>query len=123
MCYKKSVLFFLLHFIFTMLLSAQILQNEVEYEINSGVFDGMNLEKPINLFSTIISHKDAIWLRVNFSSVKLGRNSYVLIKSLKDGLWQKLNSTTIEQWNFSSAYFNGNSIEISLAGCHGRTVT
>ena len=93
---------------------AQVLKNEVAYSISSGVFDGTNLKEPTNLYSSVISQPDVNWIRVKFKTVNLGRNSYILISSLEDRFWQKLNSVSIEQWNFESAYFNGASLDISL---------
>jgi hypothetical protein len=57
---------------------------------------------------------DAPWLRIIFEDANLGKNSYIIIISTWDGKWQKLDATSIEQWQLSSAYFNGNQVDIEL---------
>ena len=51
---------------------------------------------------------------VHFSDANLGENSYMIITSLYDNLWQKLDAVSIRQWNFFSAFFNGSVVEIKL---------
>ena len=95
-------------------LYAQVIQNEVEYNLTSGVYNGTNLLTPTNLYSAIVSYPDANSIRVKFNSVYLGRNSFIIVRSLRDNLWQKLNSESIEQWYNVTAYLNGDSLEITL---------
>ena len=119
---KKILFISFLTLIISVFSSAQIMQNEVEYNLASGVFDGTNLLIPTNLYSKIISYPDANSLRIKFNSVNLGRNSFIIVRSLQDDLWQKLNSESIEQWYNITAYLNGESLEISLfvgPGDHG----
>ena len=56
----------------------------------------------------------ALSLRLYFANVSLAAHSFVLITSLKDSGQQHLNSTTISQWQNTSAYFNGDAVEIAL---------
>ena len=56
----------------------------------------------------------AIWLRLFFDNVQLGKNSTITITSKLDGASQTLNASTIQQWQNTSAYFNGNQVEITL---------
>jgi len=64
------------------------------------------------------SHKvemaGAPWVRLTFGSVKLGAKSYLTITSLKDGATQKLNARQLAEWYNTSAYFNGETVEIKL---------
>ncbi len=56
----------------------------------------------------------APWLRLQFGDVSLGNSSYLTIRSLKDGAVQTLNARTIAEWQFTSAYFNGDAVEVTL---------
>ncbi|MEO6596938.1 MAG: hypothetical protein ABIP94_19505 [Planctomycetota bacterium] len=54
------------------------------------------------------------WLRLYFSRIWLAKGSYLRIVSLLDGDVQTLHMEHVEQWQSSSAYFNGNSVMIEL---------
>lgn len=54
------------------------------------------------------------WLRLHFSDLNLGNESYLIIRSLFDDQWQKLDAVSIKQWYNYSAYFNGDVVEIKL---------
>ncbi|MCU0415055.1 MAG: T9SS type A sorting domain-containing protein [Ignavibacteriaceae bacterium] len=86
------------------------------YHLESGVFDGKGSPEnnPVEVFSSIIELHSVPWIQLHFSDSNLGDGSYIIIKSVYDGLWQKLNSVSLEQWNNFSAYFNGNAVEIKL---------
>ncbi|MCU0332727.1 MAG: T9SS type A sorting domain-containing protein [Ignavibacteriaceae bacterium] len=86
------------------------------YHLESGVFDGNGSPEnnPVEVFSSIIELHSVPWIQLHFSDSNLGDGSYIIIKSVYDGLWQKLNSVSLEQWNNFSAYFNGNAVEIKL---------
>ena len=64
------------------------------------------------------SHRIAVtgapWLRLFFDNARLGEQSYIILKSVKDGAWQRLDATTIAQWYNTSAYFNGDAIELQI---------
>jgi len=57
---------------------------------------------------------DAPWLRLSFPHANLGKKSYLTITSVYDGAAQTLNSTTLSEWYNTSAYFNGNAVEVRL---------
>ncbi len=61
-----------------------------------------------------IAVTDAPWLRLSFPNVNLGENSFITITSLHDGATQTLNATTLQEWYNTSAYFNGNAVEVKL---------
>lgn len=61
-----------------------------------------------------ISVGDAPWLRLSFPNANLGENSYLTITSLHDGATQTLNAQTLSEWYNTSAYFNGNEVEVKL---------
>ena len=62
-----------------------------------------------------ISEVGATWLRLFFDDVDLGSNGTITITSNLDGAIQTLNSKTIEEWNNSSAYFNGEAVTVTLS--------
>lgn len=53
------------------------------------------------------------FLRLYFDGTQLGNESYLLLEAT-DGAKQMLRKNDLENWNFSSAYFNGNSVKVSL---------
>ena len=81
--------------------------------VNSGVQDGQ-MEKHVVAFREVIRVPQAPWLRLNFGKCNLGQESYLLITSLEDGAWQRLNSISLIQWQSASAFFNGDALEVEL---------
>ncbi len=65
-------------------------------------------------FSTTVRASDAPWLRLDFAKYALGQNSYIMITSLNDGAYQRLDATSIEHWDGKSAFFNGEEVSIEL---------
>lgn len=56
----------------------------------------------------------APWLRLFFDNAQLGEQSYIILKSVKDGAWQRLDAATMAQWYNTSAYFNGDAVELQI---------
>lgn len=54
------------------------------------------------------------WLRLTFAGVSLDKGSYLRIVSLTDGDWQTMHQHHVEQWDSTSAYFNGNVVLVEL---------
>lgn len=65
-------------------------------------------------FADTIKIDDASWLQVKFNNYKLTDGSLITITSLKDGHTQHLNNVSLNQWQNSSAIFNGHAIKIEL---------
>jgi V8-like Glu-specific endopeptidase len=86
------------------------------YRLESGSFNGATIkgEEAVNVFSGTVELNDAPWIQLFFGDANLGINSYIIITSLKDGYWQKLDAVSIEQWNYFSAFFNGGVVKIAL---------
>lgn len=86
------------------------------YQLESGSFNGSgNLgSNPVNVYTEVIELHNVPWLQLHFSEVYLGKESYIIITSLYDGNWQKLNSVSLKQWQSYSAFFNGSAVEIRL---------
>jgi len=57
---------------------------------------------------------EAPWIRLFFSSATLTGGSWVKVTSLLDGEFQILDARTLEEWNLSTAFFNGSSLEVEL---------
>ncbi|WP_276371013.1 T9SS type A sorting domain-containing protein [Chryseolinea sp. H1M3-3] len=53
------------------------------------------------------------FLRLYFKGTQLGKESYLVLETA-DGAKQKLHYRDLENWGFSSAYFNGNAVKVSL---------
>ena len=66
------------------------------------------------LYSTRVRADGAPWVRLEFGTMALPRGSYVRITSLLDGATQKLDATALEEWQHSSAYFNGPEVSVEL---------
>jgi len=116
----KTFFLFLFSFLFlsTGILLAQpadIPYHIESYELESGFYNGSNQAgNTVEVFSGIVRVDEFPWMQLHFSKANLGSESYIIITSLKDGKWQKLDAVTIEQWNNYSAFFNGDAVEIQL---------
>jgi V8-like Glu-specific endopeptidase len=75
---------------------------------------------PAVIFSTEVHVPDAPWLRITSlqatlaGGVDLGNGSFLVITSVEDGAQQRLNAENLEQWNNTSAYFNGDRLIVEL---------
>lgn len=63
------------------------------------------------------------WLRLMFPRIWLGKGSYLRIVSVLDGSVQAMEMHHVEQWNFTSACFNGNSVMIEIVAARSRSAT
>ena len=97
-------------------------QNEIklfswkEYRLESPIYDGnlMREGESKMVYEHIIKVENAPWMRLYFRDVFLGKNSYLVISSVKNDSKQKQTAATLKQWNNSSAYFNGDELKIEL---------
>lgn len=84
---------------------------------------------PQALYSTVYANPDTLervetigtlradkapWMRLRFSDWNLGRASYIILTSEKDGGWQRLDSRSLAEWNGTSAVFNGDRVKMDL---------
>lgn len=90
--------------------------NEVELNIDSGPIYPTTTSSGDQAslgFATLLGSFDAEWLRFNFGDVELASGNqnksgaYIRLTSLQDGGVQILDAQSLEQWNNTSAYFNG----------------
>ena len=95
---------------------------QVALEVDSGLVEN-NGSEPAVVFSTTVTVPDALWLRLNFHKVLLageaadGDGSYLQITSVVDGAVQFMHAQHVVQWRNTSAYFNGDSVQIELIAC------
>jgi len=84
--------------------------------INSGIHDGSGEigTEPRLAFKGVARISNAPWLRLYFGNSELGRAGFLKITSLEDGAYQYLNSISLKQWQNTSAFFNGDAVEIEL---------
>ncbi len=118
-CGKLFLLSFILISFFTSSIFAQtaeLLYNVESYSMSSGLHNGVTIDggDTFIAFTGVIRGSEAPWLRVYFKDANLGKNSFIIMRSAWDGKEQKLDAISIEQWQNSSAYFNGFQIEIEL---------
>jgi V8-like Glu-specific endopeptidase len=63
----------------------------------------------------------AKWLRLQFDATELPAGAMLRMTSLQDGARQHLDATRLQQWQYTSAYFNGPAVRVELlAGAGGR---
>ena len=84
-----------------------------QYPLNSGVFNGKPTGKYV-AYRIKVMIPGATSLRLFFGGASLGAGSYILITSLKDSAQQHLDAAAISQWHSTSAYFNGDAVELEL---------
>ncbi len=96
-----------------------IRSQEIKTSVDSGPVFNSGPSHEIG-WSTVVGSSDASWIRLTFSIADLahdprtGESSLLRIESLEDGAVQFLDATSILQWKHTSAYFNGNGVEITL---------
>ena len=65
--------------------------------------------------------QEAKWLRLQVGEFNLGKESFLLLTSLQDQGRQRLTAQTLAEWGRSSAYFNGEAVNIELHIAAGET--
>jgi Secretion system C-terminal sorting domain len=96
--------------------TAELQYNIESFNMSSGLYNGVQLDggETILAYNGIVRSSDAPWLRVFFKDANLGKNSFIIMRSVWDGKEQRLDAISIKQWQNSSAYFNGYEVEIEL---------
>jgi len=116
---KLFVLSFILlsfHTSSTFAQTAELQYNVESFNLSSGLHNGVTNDggETFIAYNEIIRGSEAPWLRIYFKDANLGKNSFIIMRSVWDGKEQKLDETSFEQWQYSSAYFNGFQVEIEL---------
>jgi trimeric autotransporter adhesin len=65
-------------------------------------------------FRETVEVADAQWLRLHFGRARLGPGSFLVLTSRKDGAQQILNARSLREWNHTSAFFNGDKVDVEL---------
>ncbi len=84
-----------------------------DYRVDTG-----NQANPTNkealVYVDTITVEGAAWVRLYFSEVVLGPGSYIRMTSALDNEVQELDADGMAMWNNTSAYFNGEIVDIEL---------
>jgi hypothetical protein len=83
------------------------------YALSSGVHDGRAAEA-IAVSPQTVHVPGAAWLQLHFSEYNLGAQSYLTVTSAKDAEVQRLDANSLLDWEGSTAYFNGDTVEVAL---------
>ncbi|MBX2818419.1 MAG: PKD domain-containing protein [Rhodothermaceae bacterium] len=94
--------------------TAPVPKHIAPYSLSSGTFSAPQGQATDVVFSETVRVSNAPWLRLMFTEANLGRTSYLRLTSLKDGAVQHLNAQTLRQWQNTSAYFNGDAVQVEL---------
>jgi hypothetical protein len=84
------------------------------YPLRSGVHENASGSKYAIAFREVVQVRGAAWVRLRFGDYRLGESSFVQIVSLEDGARQHLDSVSMVHYRGSSAYFNGDAVELEL---------
>ncbi len=93
---------------------APLEQEDVPVVVDSGPLVNTT-DKRATIFSEVIEVPDASWIRLTFDQALLGGAGSVLrITGLQDNVRQHHTARTLQQWRYTSAYFNGNAVRVEL---------
>ena len=85
----------------------------VPFYSTSGALDNASPTEAV-VYSELIEAADAEWLRLTFRRVELGLDSHLRLTALEDGAMQRLYPVHLQQWQNTSAYFNGSAVLLEL---------
>ena len=95
--------------------TAPVIHHTIPYHLETGIHNGPSEEGTSTLvFTEIVRVPNTPWVRLRFSEAYLGNNSYLQIRSLLDNRTQKLDAAALDQWENTTAYFNGEVVEVRL---------
>ncbi|UCD74336.1 MAG: S46 family peptidase [Phycisphaerales bacterium] len=98
---------------------APLEQRVVDIGIDSGPIVNLTSERTV-VYSTTVSVPESSWLRLVLIGTRLGKApeggapTVLRISSVRDGAAHRLNSTTLRQWQFTSAYMNGDRLLVEV---------
>jgi hypothetical protein len=85
-----------------------------EYELHTGLHDGAAAGDVVAFRDTVRAADDAPWMRLHFADYNLGAESYVILTSLDNGDWQRLDARSMIHWNRATGIFRGGAVELEL---------
>ena len=96
--------------------SAKVPFHKEAYFLDTGIHSGQqdSTAFPSPAYSGLIINAGAPWLRLRFGDYHLDSLSYIIITSLEDRGWQRLDATSMRQWHGTSAMFNGSALGFEL---------
>jgi hypothetical protein len=86
------------------------------YELDTGLHDGRSegaLERRA-AFREVVRFPDAPWLRLHVADHALGADSYVTFTSVLDGAQQRMDASSLADYDYGTAYFNGDAVAVEL---------
>ena len=95
-------------------------QTTVKHTLDSGIVRNLGPKRSLIYSGIVQGPQSAPWVRLLFSKAELGRTpigglpTMLKMTSLLDGKFQTMNPVHLQQWQNSSAYFNGNSVLIEI---------
>ncbi len=92
--------------------------HDVPQPLDSG-FLGNAAGRPQIVFSEVVQHKSAAWVRLHFAEITLAPGSRVRFTSLLEGETQELDSAGCAMWSYTSAYLTGDALRIELIAAPG----
>ena len=105
---------------FTLLAQNEPLSQELaEVTVDSGRLTNTNRSRNV-IFEDTVYVPEASWIRLRFDEILLGRaprngdKTVIRITSLLDQASQTMNSRHVQEWGYTSAYFNGDAVRIEL---------
>ncbi|MDH4070365.1 MAG: T9SS type A sorting domain-containing protein [Ignavibacteria bacterium] len=95
--------------------TAPVPQHVVPYHLASGIHNGPAGDANAALvYNEVVQVPNTPWNRIRFTAAYLGESSYLVLRSLRDGITQTLDAEALETWGNTTAYFNGDAIELQL---------
>ena len=97
---------------------------EVDYIHDTGVVQNPS-GGPATIISFTVEVPGAEWVRLHFDQVRLGGDiargtgSILRMTSWRDGAVQEMNAIHAKQWHDSSAYFNGDKVQVEVEAWAG----
>ena len=91
------------------------------FVLDSGLHKNQSTADRVMFEEEIRALSDAPWIRVHFSEYNLGEKSFITLISLKDGGKQRLDGAALEEWQYASAFFNGNAVRVTLTVAFGES--
>ncbi len=106
---------------FTSALAQSPLRSQlVELDVDSGVVRNTGTERGV-VFEHVVRVEGVPWIRMHFSKADLGQQTEIRLTSLQDGAVQVHDAETLQEWRYTSAYFNGDAVRVELIDSPGRS--
>lgn len=104
----------IVQFVLVCITSSLYAQKKVPYKF----YHQVDSSAESTVLLTEVRESASTFLRLYFEGTQLGSDSYLLLEA-PDGAQQRLRNEDLENWSYSSAYFNGNSVKVLLHTAHG----